>query len=255
MYAYAFGTSQTFGQDSAYFPANVLGVICTTATPLSPCADPCQVVSMGKGGYIALEFNPPLIDGPGADFIVFENAFRYGNGQVFEEWMVVSASQDGVEWRTFPYDSISGEGLAGRTPTGCLNCTEPVNWQDPTQAGGDAFDLARVGLGWARYIRVEDATRWQPPDRLSADLDGMVAIHQGVPLDLPAMSSGSPEIRDGKIYLPEEPRQVRLWDLLGRAAPFEVSREGDAWVIRGEGFVIGEVITERGMWCVKGLLY
>jgi hypothetical protein len=203
--AYAFGTSQTFGQDPQYFPYNVLGVICTTATPTAPCADPCQVVSLGKGGYIELAFDPPIADGPGADFIVFENAFRYGNGQVFDEWMIVSVSQDGQTWLTFPYDSVTGEGLAGRTPTGCSGCSgEDINWQDPVRAGGDAFDLSEVGLAWARYVRVEDATRFQPPDRLSADLDGVVAIHQLSPnsLDMASMK--------------ENEELIACWDYLGR---------------------------------------
>jgi len=199
-----FGTSQTFGQGSQYFPYNVVGAICTTATPTVPCADPCQVVSLGKGGYIVLTFDPPIADGPGADFIVFENAFYYGSGQVFDEWMIVSVSQNGTVWHTFSYDSLTGGGLAGRTPTGCQNCSGPINWQDPTQAGGDAFDLANVGLPWARYVRLEDATRFQPPDRLSADLDGVVAIHQ-----LPASSLiAADESKNEEI--------LAFWNLMGQ---------------------------------------
>jgi hypothetical protein len=206
VYAHAFGTSQTFGQSSQYFPYNVLGEICTSATPTSPCADPCQVVSLGKGGYIVLTFDPPIADGPGADFIVFENAFYYGSGQVFDEWMIVKVSQDGQVWYTFPYDPVTGQGLAGRTPTGCQGCpTGTTNWQNPTEAGGDAFDLSDAGLPWARYVRVEDATHFQTPDRLSADLDGIVAIHQ-----LPASSLYTSAPSDtGEI--------LGCWDYLGRA--------------------------------------
>ncbi len=202
---YALGSSQTFGQDSQYFPYNVLGPICTTATPTTPCADPCQIVSLGKGGYIVLTFDPPLADKPGPDFIVFENAFRYGNGEVFDEWMIVKVSQDGEVWYTFPYDSLTGQGLAGRTPTGCEGCPPTsIHWQDPMQAGGDAYDLADVGLEWARYVQVEDATRFQAPDRLSADLDGVVAIHQ-----LPAnnLSVSTPS---------EEEEVLACWDYYGR---------------------------------------
>ena len=206
VYDHVFGTSQTFGQSSQYFPYNVLGEICTSATPTSPCADPCQVVSLGKGGYVVLTFDPPIADGPGADFIVFENAFYYGSGQVFDEWMIVKVSQDGQVWYTFPYDSVTGQGLAGRTPTGCQGCpTGTTNWQNPTEAGGDAFDLSDVGLPWARYVRVEDATHFQTPDRLSADLDGIVAIHQ-----LPASSlyTSDPD-NEGEV--------LGCWDYLGRA--------------------------------------
>ncbi len=220
---YQFGVSQTFGQDSSYFPYNILGPICTTATPISPCADPCQVVSLGKGGYVVLAFDPPIADGLGADFIVFENPFAYGNGLVFEEWMIIQASQDGRSWHTFPFDSVTGAGLAGRTPTGCSNCTGPISWQDPTQAGGDAFDLALVGLPWAKYVKIMDATRYQPPDRLSADLDGAVAIHQAHPQSL-AMMEGEPAFQP-----------VRCWTLSGQEVPCDVP-----------GFLIKLYLDQRG---------
>jgi hypothetical protein len=237
VHSYQFGSSQTFGQSPAYFPYNVLGEICKQATPTTPCSDPCQVVSLGKGGYIALEFSPPIADGPGADFIVFENAFLYGDGggQVFDEWMIVEVSQDGESWHTFPFDSLTGEGLAGRTPTGCSSCSGPIHWQDPTQAGGDAFDLAQVGQPWARYVRVRDATHWQRPDRLSADLDGIVAIHQ---LTSQALSSPLSPVfsKGGQLFLRERPVSIYAWDFLGRSVPFHLTQEGPSlWSLRVEG--------------------
>ncbi len=261
VHSHHFGTSQTFGQDLRYFPANVLGVICTTATPTSPCADPCQVVSLGKGGYIALEFDPPITDGPGPDFIVFENAFRYGNGQVFDEWMGVEVSQDGQNWVTFPFDSLTGEGLAGRTPTGCAGCSGPIDWQDPAQAGGDAFDLAQVGLSWARYVRVWDATHWQSPDRLSAELDGMVAIHQQSIAALGQKASnpfcwqaeGSLWIRAAEIP------QVTAWTLTGQQASsvaIELTEEG-LWRVRmpSEGLWLVRVQSQQQAWSGKVYFY
>jgi hypothetical protein len=231
---YAFGTSQTFGQDSRYFPYNVLGPICTTATPTRPCADPCQVVSLGKGGYITLEFDPPIVDGPGPDFVVFENAFFYGNGQVFEEWMIVEVSQDGQNWRVFPYDSVTGAGLAGRTPTGCGSCSGEISWQDPAEAGGDAFDLAQVALGWVRWVRVRDATHWQPSDRLSADLDGLVAIHQLSPTALEAQTNLPFWQRGNHLFVRSVlSPSVEAWDFLGRRLPVTLAQIGNQeWEIQ-----------------------
>lgn len=244
VHSYHFGSSQTFGQSSSYFPYNVLGEICTSATPANPCADPCQVVSLGKGGFIALEFEPPIADGPGPDFIVFENAFQYGNGQVFDEWMIVSVSQDGVNWAVFPFDSVTGMGLAGRTPTGCANCTGAVDWRNPAQAGGDAFDLAIVGLPWAKYVRVEDATRWQPPDRLSADLDGVVAIHQLAPAGLVVEKE-----KGWLIFRSLEKPVVEAWTLLGQSLLPEVKMEGvGIWKVRIEGVAVVRVQTSQGWW-------
>ncbi|MCX7763502.1 MAG: hypothetical protein N2253_01240 [Bacteroidia bacterium] len=244
VHSYYFGSSQTFGQGSSYFPYNVLGEICTSATPTNPCADPCQVVSLGKGGFIALEFEPPIADGPGPDFIVFENAFRYGNGQVFDEWMIVSVSQDGVNWVVFPFDSVTGVGLAGRTPTGCATCAGPIDWRDPAQAGGDAFDLAIVGIPWAKYVRVEDATRWQPPDRLAADLDGVVAIHQLAPTGLVVEKE-----KGWLIFCSLEKPVVEAWTLLGQSLVPEVKMEGvGIWKVRLEGVAVVRVQTSRGWW-------
>lgn len=241
---YRFGTSQTFGQDSAYFPYNVLGEICTSATPTNPCADPCQVVSLGKGGFIVLEFDPPIADGLGADFIVFENAFYYGSGQTFDEWMIVSVSQDGEQWLTFPFDSITGEGLAGRTPTGCISCPTPINWQDPSQAGGDPFDLQLVGLPWAKYVKLTDATHWQSPDRLSADLDGVVAIHQLSTGGLPVS-----RLPEGFIFHSRIPPRLQAWDLTGRTLAPELIQCGETeWQIRIRGIAFLRVETDKGIW-------
>ncbi|MEN3040708.1 MAG: hypothetical protein ABDH66_04110 [Bacteroidia bacterium] len=248
VHSYQFGSSQAFGQSPAYFPYNVLGAICTTATPTNPCADPCQVVSLGKGGFIVLEFDPPIADGHGVDFIVFENAFRYGNGQVFDEWMIVSVSQDGILWQTFPYDSITGEGLAGRTPTGCTGCSGPIDWQDPSQAGGDAFDLATVGLSWARYVRVTDATHWQPSNRLSADLDGVVAIHQLHSAGLLALSSGF-------LLTSQAPPVVRAWSFSGQEVEVELIRlDDDKWTIRIAIPAVVQIQTDKGAYLHKVLV-
>lgn len=172
---YTFTNSQNgFGQQPQYFPMNVLGSVANSATPTAPASAPWDVCAMGKGGHITLGFNPPIIDLPGADFTVFENAFYYGNNQIFDEWMLVSVSIDGVNWFTFPYDSLTGQGLAGRTPTAAAG----ANYQNPIESGGDSFDLGALGLTEIRYVRVTDATRFQTPDRLSSDLDAIVAIHQ-----------------------------------------------------------------------------
>jgi hypothetical protein len=128
-------------------------------------------VSLGKGGYIVLGFEFPIIDGPGVDFTVFENAFLFPGG-IFDEWMTVSVSPDGESWLVFPYDTITGEGMAGRTPA-----AGGVDHADPAVSGGDSFDLADLGLDTVRYVRVDDATQYQGPDRLSAELDAVIAVH------------------------------------------------------------------------------
>lgn len=61
-------------------------------------ADGSGVVSLGDGGEAILTFNSPIINGPGVDFCVFENAFLPG----FLELATLSVSSDGINFFTFP---------------------------------------------------------------------------------------------------------------------------------------------------------
>lgn len=171
--AHKFGDSQTAGQGEEFFPANVLGPVSAGAGPEAPAANPADVVSLGKGGFITLKFAGDILDGPGPDFTVFENAFYFAGDFIFDEWLIVEVSADGVEWRTFPYDTVTGEGFAGKTPTAAFG----ADYLNPAESGGDSFDLSDIGMARAAYVRLRDATHFQSPDRLSAELDAVVAIH------------------------------------------------------------------------------
>lgn len=172
-----FGDNQTTGQLLTY-PQNVFSKPPTSASPDNPSYMATDICSMGGDkAYIALGFYPTILNGPGADFTVFENVLRVISGKdttIFQEWMMVSASNDGITWYDFPYDSLSGEGMAGRNFTYGNTAT----YKDPKQSGGDAFDLSVVGLDSAKYIRVTDATHFQNSSGGSADLDAIAAIWQ-----------------------------------------------------------------------------
>jgi hypothetical protein len=126
-----------------------------------------DVVSLGCGGQITLYLGEhAVVDGPGPDLLVFENAFPVGT-ETFAEPGEVRVSDDGETWVSFGCD-------AGGTwpPTGCAGI-EPVYATpdnglatDPTQAGGDAFDLADVGLPSASYVRIIDRTDAYYGDRM-----------------------------------------------------------------------------------------
>ncbi|MCI0634442.1 MAG: hypothetical protein L0206_11090, partial [Actinobacteria bacterium] len=156
-----------------------------------------DVFSLGFGGEIVLRFtNNVIVDGPGVDLTVFENAFMVENGATlvlerpFADPGVISVSQDGVVWHEFPCtleldleEDVVYPGCAGVYPV-LSNANDPgtphasvategtildlvgvpsVPLPDPGGAGGDSFDLADVGLGWARYVRIVD------PDFLTGD--------------------------------------------------------------------------------------
>jgi hypothetical protein len=149
-----------------------------------------DVVSLGKGGTIVLAFEPEaIVDGPGVDFIVFENAFFTAGDPTkpYFELAEVSVSDDGVTWSTFP--CVTG----GPAPYGDCAGWRPVyaNEQsnlaemDPAAAGGDPYDLATIGVPRARFVRIQDRTSQrctsQGPDTNGFDLDAIAALHVAVP--------------------------------------------------------------------------
>ncbi len=113
-----------------------------------------DVLSLGRDGTIVLRFDDiGLVDGEGADLLVFENPFPG-----WYEAGIVSASEDGETWATWPCDPLT-EGYPGCAGVGLVYATSDngVDATDPETAGGDAFDLAELGLARARFVRVQDA--------------------------------------------------------------------------------------------------
>jgi hypothetical protein len=144
-----------------------------------------DVVSLGAGGEIVLGFGElGIVDQPGPDLIVFENPFWPGGDatQVFAELGEVSVSEDGETWQTFPCDTTgdgSGnfKGCAGVTPTLAYDAATLIPL-DPKQSGGDAFDLADLGVKRARFVKIHDLET-QPRGGITTgfDLDAVAAIH------------------------------------------------------------------------------
>lgn len=176
------------------------------------------VFALGTGGEIVVEFTDNVIvDGPGFDFTVFENPFFETNGfeiltQLFSEAGAVSVSQDGVAWYAFPCaDTVDDHpyypGCAGVYPVLADGETDLRHPSVPTEAppitgfldrtktqvgvpdgsGGDSFDLADVGLGWARYVRIVAADHVVGPvgpDNAGFDLDAVAAVNARPATDL-----------------------------------------------------------------------
>ena len=119
-----------------------------------------DVLSLGNGGSIVVAFTPnTIVDGPGVDFIVFENPFDIGGNpnNVYAEQGEVSVSEDGVSWTTFPctattypYGACAGWHPVFSNPDDCISPIDTVN------AGGDPFDLHDIGVTSARYVRIVD---------------------------------------------------------------------------------------------------
>lgn len=188
-----------------------------------------DVFSLGFGGSMVLQFTDNVIvDGPGVDFTVFENAFLAENPatlvieRVFADPGIVGVSQDGVVWHEFPCQLVvdPGAGLiypgcAGRMPV-LANASQPetphasipttvplaaligLPSEPPPElegSGGDSFDLTAVGLGWARYVRIRDPAfaTGDPygPTNAGFDLDAVAAVRSAPATD--ANGNGLPD--------------------------------------------------------------
>jgi len=173
------GADAGFGDDD--FPDVVLG----PPSGKGLTAGSLDVLSLGEGGSIDLGFGDRVVrDGDGPDFVVFENAFWPGGDStaVFAELGEVSVSDDGDTWLTFPCDT-TGDG-AGRFP-GCAGWSPTLEYDpndvvplDPERSGGDAFDLADLGLATARFVRVTDRSSGGAAPSAGFDLDAVGAVYE-----------------------------------------------------------------------------
>lgn len=153
VYSVKWGEGQEFGRSEQYFPKNIFGPPDKTATKYIPAATEDEVCSLGRNGVITVgKKDFIVVDGNGPDFIIFENTFVISNGKkIFAEPGIISVSKDGINFIEFPFNSETLEGLAG------LNWTNgDANCFDYTVSGGDAFDLATIGIDSIKYIRIKD---------------------------------------------------------------------------------------------------
>lgn len=147
-----------------------------------------DVVSLGAGGTIVLGFDNAIVDGPGDDFIVFENAFFAGGNpmRVAADLGEVSVSDDGTTWQTFPCTATAYPygACAGWHPV----YSSPDNGISPVsnEAGGDRYDLSALGVAHARFVRIRDVGSSECPSgsplrTVGFDLDAIALVNAEVP--------------------------------------------------------------------------
>jgi hypothetical protein len=179
------GTQAGFGQ------AELPGIVLGPPQGAGELQGSLHVLALGNGGEIVVRFTEAAIcDGVGEDFTIFENAFHAGSveGPIFAEVGIVAVSQDGETFFEFPFDADALTGFAGLTPV-YSHPENDIDPLDPLVSGGDRFDLADVGLAWARYVRITDPGASIPdpgnivPPGNSAgfDLDAIAVIGGCVP--------------------------------------------------------------------------
>jgi len=141
-----------------------------------------HVLSLGNGGEIVLDLgNCPVVDGAGVDLIVFENAFYVGDDEEapYAELATVGVSSDGITFTDFACSNAAYPytGCAGWHPV-YSNPENGIDPFDPTLAGGDAFDLADIGVVKARYIRiVDDGDSGAVGTTTGFDLDAIAVVN------------------------------------------------------------------------------
>lgn len=177
--AVEYGPGAGYGQ--SYYPENILGPPDPDATPTAPSFGEDNLLTLGKDGWVVLEFTDnSIINEPGADFTVFENVMDTGSGY-FQECAFVEVSQNGQYWIQFPWDATTREGLAGLMPT---TGEDPT---DPSVSGGDQFDLENIGLEWVRFVRLTDCGDAVPDGGLF-DLDAVAAVNWSTGIEEVALS-------------------------------------------------------------------
>ncbi len=120
-----------------------------------------DIVCLGRGGSITMIFNPPIINGPGWDFAVFENSFSND----FLELAYVEVSSDGVNFYRFDNNSLTQDPVAGFDP---IDPTNIIGYGGKyRQAFGTPFDLdpdwfyyagdlSGLDVNNVRYVRIVD---------------------------------------------------------------------------------------------------
>lgn len=121
----------------------------------------------GDGAHLTVSWSGRrLVDGPGVDLVVFENAFDVAPGVRFMDPAVVEVSADGQAFVAFPVaygaadpaawsaDPTHWEGFAGRSPVLLHVESNAVDPFDAALAGGDGFDLADLPVTLADVVAV-----------------------------------------------------------------------------------------------------
>jgi hypothetical protein len=218
--------------------------------------DMFDIVSLGHGGRITLEFAVRIVDGPGWDFAVFENGFS----PQFLELAFVEVSSDGVHFARFPSHSLTPG------PVGAFGAVMDPSLIDGlagkySNGYGTPFDLAdlpptpAVDTTAIRFVRLVDVigngssvdSRGNPvyapyPTVISGgfDLNGIGVMNgQALPL---AANSRLELMTDGN-----------SWGLIVELAAEDVARthvemsnDGRQWLPLGAQLPVAEEAVARG---------
>jgi len=131
-------------------------------------------VSLGDSGSAVLTFNPPLTNGNGFDFAVFENSFD----GAFIELAFVEVSSDSINWFRFPSESVT-QVDSQVTTFGILEPTKINNLAGKYKAlFGTPFDLQELNgkpflnIDSITFVRIVDVIGSISDNYATYDSDG-----------------------------------------------------------------------------------
>lgn len=176
-----------------------------------------NVVSLGRGGRVTLTFDPPIQDGEGWDFAVFENAF---NGYHLE-LAYVEVSGNGIDFVRFDsisltpgpvsgYGSVDAtliDGLAGKYRQGFGTPFDLSGLEHKPEVQAGLVDLTRIThiriidiVGDGSYLDSRGNPIYDPYptfDSAGFDLDA-IGVSNGAPYPDDGISNGEPAPRPEK---------------------------------------------------------
>jgi hypothetical protein len=163
------------GPGAGFGQANMPDIVLGPPTGGDTSSGSVDVVSLGAGGTVVLRMGAPITNADGPDLLVYENAFYIGGDTtVFAEPGQVSVSADDSDYVDFPCDVDTLVGCAGKTPA-AANAQNGLAG-DVELGGGDAFDLAEVGLNAIEYIRITDVLGTAVGTSSGFDLDAVSSV-------------------------------------------------------------------------------
>lgn len=171
------------GEGAGYGSDRLPGVILGVPDGGKTSEGSLDVLSLGLGGELIVRLACDVEDGDGVDLVVYENAFLVGStGNSFAEPAEVAVSDDGEAFHAFACDAPITPVAPDDGVDGCAGLA-PVVANDENglagifpDGGGDGFDLATVGLGRARFVRIRDRSSAGAAPNAGFDLDAIVAV-------------------------------------------------------------------------------
>lgn len=158
----------------------------SSAAALGPADN--QVISLGDGGAATLFFDPPIMNGLGADFAVFENSFLEG----FLELAFVEVSSDGEHFFRFPAVSLHQDTLQFGPFDNLMQAQKLHNLAGKYVANfGTPFDLAELeddpllDKSNIQYVKLIDVIGSIDPDIGQSDFAGTI-INDPFPTPFPS---------------------------------------------------------------------